>query len=359
MTPREIRLAAYTDAGTVGGAERCLTTVLAGLPPSFRVMIVATDAAVAETVADGCDAAEITLVEPPARFYDMGAVAAHRGALRQLRPQLCLVNLRTPYTGLHATVAAMLVPRLRVVVVEHSSVLNRSRAARALKRMTSRRLAAHIAVSEYTARTVAAAAGLPARRMIVVPNGVPEPPGVAAEFGLGRPVVGALGRLDRQKGFDVLVDALAQLPEVTAVIAGDGPEREALLQRARDRSVADRFEILGWQQEIGPFLRSLDVFVLPSRGEGLPLALLEAMATRAAVVATDVGGIHEAVVSGETGLLVPPDDADALAAGIRRLVEDGQLRERLGAGAHDAWLAQFTAQRMQESYLDILTELLP
>ncbi len=162
-----------------------------------------------------------------------------------------------------------------------------------------------------------------------------------------------------QKGFDVLVDALAQLPEVTAVIAGDGPEREALLQRARDRSVVDRFEILGWQQEIGPFLRALDVFVLPSRGEGLPLALLEAMATRAAVVATDVGGIHEAVVSGETGLLVPPDDADALAAGIRRLVEDGQLRERLGAGAHDAWLAQFTAQRMQESYLDILTELLP
>jgi glycosyltransferase involved in cell wall biosynthesis len=236
-------------------------------------------------------------------------------------------------------------------------VLNRSRAARALKRITSRRLAAHIAVSEYTARTVAAAAGLPAQRMMVVPNGVSEPADATAELGLRRPVVGALGRLDRQKGFDVLVDALAQLPEVTAVIAGDGPERDALLQRARDRSVADRIEILGWQQEIGPFLRSLDVFVLPSRLEGLSLALLEAMAARAAIVATDVGGMREAVVSGETGLLVPADDADALAAGIRQLLEDEPLRERLGAGARDAWLARFTAQRMQESYVDLLTGL--
>ena len=358
MTPREIRLAAYTDAGTAGGAERCLMTILAGLPPSFRVTVVATDAAVAETIADGCGAEEITLVEPPARFYDAGAVAAHRRALRRLGPQLCLVNLRTPYAGLHATVAALLVPRLRVVAIEHSSLHSRSRAARALKRMTSRRLAAHIAVSEYTARTVAADAGFPSGRMIVVPNGVPEPSGGTTELGLRRPVVGAVGRLDRLKGFDVLVDALAQLPEVTAVIAGDGPAREALVRRARDRSVADRLEILGWQQEIGPFLRSLDVFVLPSRLEGLPLALLEAMATKAAVVTTDVGGVREAVVSGETGLLVPPDDAPALAAAIGQLLEDERLRERLGARARDAWLARFTAQRMQKSYAELLTGLL-
>ncbi len=353
----EIRLAAYTNAESVGGAERCLATILAGLPEPFRVMVVATDAAVAEAVSAGCRAADVTLVEPPARFYDAGAVAAHRRALRRLRPQLCIVNLQTPYAGLHATVAALLVPRLRVVVVEHLPLPSRSRAARSLKRMTSRRLAAHVAVSEHTARAVAADAGLPAGTMVVVPNGVPEPAGGSIELGLRRPVVGSLGRLDPQKGFDVLVDALAQLPDVAAVVAGDGPEREALLRRARERSVDERFEILEWQQEIGPFLRSLDLFVLPSRFEGLPLALLEAMATRAAVVATDVGGMREAVVSGETGLLVPPDDAPALAAAIRRLLEDEQLRERLGARARDAWLARFTEQRMQESYAELLTGL--
>jgi glycosyltransferase involved in cell wall biosynthesis len=320
-------------------------------------MVVATDAAVAEAVAGGCGAAEIALVDPPARFYDAGAVRAHRRALRRLRPELCIINLRTPYAALHATVAALLIPRLRVVTVEHSSLPSRSRAARLLKRMSSRRLAAHIAVSERTARTIAADAGLPSGRMIVVPNGVPEPAGGTLELGLPRPVVGAVGRLDRLKGFDILIDALAQLPQVTAVIAGDGPAREALLQRARERDVADRFEILGWRQEIGPFLRELDVFVLPSRLEGLPLAMLEAMATRTPVVATDVGGVREAVTSGETGLVVPPDDATALADAVRQLVEDEHLRERFGAQAREAWLQRFTEQRMQESYVDILTDL--
>lgn len=358
MTPRETRLAAYTDATTVGGAERCLTAILAGLPPSFRVTVVAVDAAVAEAVAGGCDAADITLVEPPSRFYDAGAVRGHRRALRRLRPELCIINLRTPYAALHGTVAALLVPRLRVVAVEHSSLPSRSRAARLLKRMSSRRLAAHVAVSERTARTIAADAGLPSLRIIVVPNGVPEPAGGTTELGLPGPVVGGVGRLDHLKGFDVLIDALAELPGVTAVIAGDGPAREALIERARVRSVADRFRVLGWQREIGPFIRSLDVFVLPSRLEGLSLALLEAMATKAVIVATDVGGTREAIDSGETGLLVPPDDSSALAAAVRQLLDDDHLRERLGARAREVWLARFTEQRMQESYVNILTGLL-
>jgi glycosyltransferase involved in cell wall biosynthesis len=357
LTPREFRLAAYTDAATKGGAEQCLTTILAGLPPSFRVMVVATDAGVAEAIAEGCGAEEVVLVEPPARFYDAAAVRAHRRALRRLKPELCIINLRTPYAAPHGTVAALLIPGLRVVAVEHLPVPSRSRAARSLKRMSSRRLAAHIAVSERTARAVAADAGLPSGTITVVPNGVSEPAGGTLELGLSHPVVGGVGRLEHVKGFDVLIDALAELPRVSAVIAGDGPAREALIQRARDRDVADRFEILGWQQEIGPFLRSVDVFVLPSRLEGLPLAVLEAMATKTAVVATDVGGTREAVVRGETGLVVPPDDASALADAIRQLLQDEHLRQRFGARAREVWLARFTAQRMQESYVDILSGL--
>ena len=357
MTPREICLAAYTDAETSGGAERCLTTILAGLPPSFRVTVVATDAAVAEAIADGCGAAEIALVEPAEKFYDAGAVRAHRRVLGRLRPELCVVNLRTPYAAPHGTVAALLIPRLRVVAVEHSALPSRSRAARSLKRLSSRRLAAHVAVSERTARTIADDAGLPSGRITVVPNGVPEPAGGTLDLGVRRPVVGSVGRLDHLKGFDVLIDALAHVPDVTAVLAGDGPAREALLQRARDRRVADRFRILGWQQEIGPFLRSLDVFVLPSRLEGMPLSVLEAMATGTPLVATDVGGVREAVASGETGLVVPPDDAPALAEAIRQLADDEQIRGRFAAQAHDVWLARFTEQRMQEAYVDLLTGL--
>jgi hypothetical protein len=354
--PREIRLVAYTNATNLGGAERCLSMILAGLPPSFRVTLVATDSTVAEAIASGCLAAEISSVRPATRFWDARAVAAHRRILQQLDPHLSLINLQTPYSGLHATLAALLVPRARVVAIEHLPLPSQSRGAHLLKRVTSRRLAAHVAVSEQTAQAIAGEARIPRERMLVVRNGVSEPDGGETERG-SQPIIGGLGRLDPQKGFDVLIDALALLPGVSAVVSGDGPEREALMRRAHDRAVADRFAILGWKDETGPLLRSLDVFVLPSRYEGLPLALLDAMATGTAVVASDVGAVSEAVVSGETGLLVPPDDPKALAAGIRQLLDDERLRQRLGAAARAAWQAEFTAERMQQRYVNLFTGL--
>lgn len=356
--PRELRLAAYTNAETVGGAELCLTTILAGLPPSFRVAVVATDTQVAEAVAAGCGAAEISLVQRPARFWDARAVAAHRRVLHGLEPDLCVVNLQTPYSGLHATAAAVSIPRLKVVAIEHLPLPSRSRGAHLLKRLTSRRLTAHVAVSEHTADATAEEAGLRRERMVIVRNGVPEPATGTYELDLPRPLVGGMGRLDRQKGFDLLIDALAVLPGVSAVIAGEGPERDALLRQAEDLSVADRFLIVPWQEEVGPFLRSLDLFVLPSRYEGLPLALLEAMATGVPVVAAEVGAIGEAAVSGQTAFLVPADDVQALAGGIRQLLDDEEGRTRLGARAREAWQARFTAERMQQQYADLFTRLL-
>jgi glycosyltransferase involved in cell wall biosynthesis len=355
--PREIRLAAYTNAESIGGAERCLATILAGLPPWFRVTVVATDAAVAEAVAARCPAAAITFVQPPARFWNARAVAAHRRVLRRLGPDLCVVNLQTPYAALHATLAAVLIPGLSVVTIEHLPLPSRSRAAHWLKRITSRRLAGQVAVSAHTADAIATEAGLARKKMLVVRNGVAEPPAGRADLGPARPIVGGVGRLDRQKGFDVLIDAIATLPGVSAVVAGDGPERDTLVGYARDRSVTDRFSFVPWTAEIGPLLRSLDVFVLPSRYEGLPLVVLEAMAAGAPVVAADVGAVSEAVVSGENGLLVPAGDAPALAAGIRRLLDDEPMRERLAAQARETWRSRFTAERMQQGYVDLFTRL--
>jgi glycosyltransferase involved in cell wall biosynthesis len=355
---REPRLVAYTNAETVGGAEHCLATILAGLPQSFQVAVVATSPAVAEAVAAGLPAAEIVLVRPPTRFWDARAVGANMRALRRLDGDLCVINLHTPYSGLHATLAALLVRNLEVVAIEHLPLPSRSRAAHSLKRLTSRRLAAHVAVSEHTAAAIAGEARLRREAMLVIRNGVPEPASGVCELDLPRPIVGGMGRLDRQKGFDVLVDALADLPGVSAVVAGAGPERDALIRHARDRAVADRFAIVPWQDEVGPFLRSLDVFVLSSRYEGLPLALLEAMAAGVPIVAADVGAIGEAIVSGETGLLVSAGDPAALADAIRQLLDDEERRERLGMRAREAWRSLFTAERVQEEYVNLFTRLL-
>jgi glycosyltransferase involved in cell wall biosynthesis len=356
--PRELRVVAYTNAETVGGAEHCLATILAGLPQSFHVAVVATSPAVAEVVAAGRPAVEILFVRPPARFWDARAVSARMRVLRRLDGDLCLINLHTPYSGLHATLAALLVRNLKVVAIEHLPLPSRSRAAHSLKRLTSRRLAAHVAVSEHTADAIAEEARLRRDAMLVIRNGVAEPGTGACELEPPRPVVGGMGRLDRQKGFDLLVDALADLPDVSAVVAGDGPEHDALMRYARDRAVADRFAIVPWKDEVGPFLRSLDVFVLSSRYEGLPLALLEAMASGVPIVAANVGAVGEAIVSGETGLLVPAGDPGALADGIRQLLDDEERRRRLGVRAREAWKSLFTAERVQKEYANLFTQLL-
>ena len=127
--PQEILLVAYTNAETVGGAERCLATILAGLAPPFRITVVATDPSVGETVSAGCVAAEVEPVEPPARFWDARAVAAHRRLLQRLDPHICVVNLQTPYCALHASLAAILISKLKVVAIEHLPLPSRSRAA--------------------------------------------------------------------------------------------------------------------------------------------------------------------------------------------------------------------------------------
>jgi glycosyltransferase involved in cell wall biosynthesis len=185
----------------------------------------------------------------------------------------------------------------------------------------------------------------------VIRNGVPaHSPETAAERPALGPVVGSVGRLDRQKGFDVLIDALALLEGVTGVVVGEGAERAALMRRAEEAGVADRLILTGWISTVANLLRGFDLFVLASRNEGLPLVVLEAMEAGLAVVATDVGGVAEAVAAEETGLLVPPEDPPALAAAIRRLLDDQELRRRMGRRGREAWAAEFTAPLMVAAY---------
>ena len=132
----------------------------------------------------------------------------------------------------------------------------------------------------------------------------------------------------------------------------------ALEGLARELGVSDRVEWRGWQEEPRSSLSSLDVVAFPSRFEGFPLAILETLLARSAVVATDVGSISEAVIDGETGLLVPPDDSAALAAAIRRLLTDGPLCSRLGENGRRLVLERFTAEHMTRAFESLYDELL-
>jgi glycosyltransferase involved in cell wall biosynthesis len=172
------------------------------------------------------------------------------------------------------------------------------------------------------------------------------------------PIIGTTGRLEHQKGFDVLLRSLVDVPDATLVVVGDGGERSALDALARELGVAGRVYWAGWSGDPKAWLPAFDVWALPSRFEAFPLALLEALLAERAVVATDVGSVGEVVRERETGLLVPAEDPRALAGALRQLLDDEPLRRRLGVAGRSLVLERFTAERMAGAFRALYSELL-
>jgi len=156
----------------------------------------------------------------------------------------------------------------------------------------------------------------------------------------GELVIGSVGCLAARKDYGTLLEALATLERsgrrFHAALVGDGPEREALEQRARELGVSARTTFLGERADVERLLPAMDVFVLSSREEGIPNALLEAMAAGRPSVATAVGGTPEVLEDGVTGWLVPPADPAALAAALEQTLADPDEARRRGEAARRA-----------------------
>ncbi|HEY5982676.1 MAG TPA: glycosyltransferase family 4 protein [Anaerolineales bacterium] len=193
-------------------------------------------------------------------------------------------------------------------------------------------------------------------RIPVIPNGVDTQRYSMPERTWAVPRILSVGRVVHQKGLDLALVALGDLTELPWDwrIAGDGPQLDPLKSSLARRGLQDRVKFLGWTESdalIKEYQRA-NVFLFPSRHEGMPNAVLEAMASGLPVVATRIAGNEELVVGGETGLLVPPEDADALRDSLRALLGDASTRERMGTAARQravekySWAA--TAKRYRE-----------
>lgn len=176
------------------------------------------------------------------------------------------------------------------------------------------------------------------------------------------PLVGIVARLEQVKAVDVFVRAAALVAaerrDVRFVVAGEGPLREELIATAHRLKLADRVAFLGWVEPTAPLLSRLDACVLTSRSEGMPITVLEAMALGVPVVASAVGGVPEAVVDGETGLLVRSGGDAAFAGAITRLLADPDLAERMGAASRERVERSFSLDAMIAAHLDAYAELL-
>ncbi|MSS70941.1 MAG: glycosyltransferase family 1 protein [Candidatus Latescibacteria bacterium] len=187
---------------------------------------------------------------------------------------------------------------------------------------------------------------------------------VRRELGVpsGAFLIASVGRLAPVKGHVHLIDALPEVlrerPDAAVLIAGDGPLRGDLESRARALGVADHVFLPGHRGDVAGVLEAADLFALPSLNEGLGLALVEAMAMGLATVASRVGGVPEVVLEGETGLLVPPGDAGALAGAILRLMDDAAARRRMGEASQARARTHFSIERAVRETERLYEELL-
>jgi glycosyltransferase involved in cell wall biosynthesis len=197
--------------------------------------------------------------------------------------------------------------------------------------------------------------GWPAERAHYLPNFVSAKraePLDRAQFDTppGAPLLIALGRLHTNKAFEVLIDAMAELPDAYLWIAGTGPEEGMLKARVAARALTDRVRFLGWRDETEAVLAAGDIFVCPSRHEPLGNVVIEAFAQGLPVVAAQAQGPAALISDGVNGLLTPVDDAAALADALSRLIADDALRYRLAREGFATYQRQFTEAAVVANY---------
>jgi glycosyltransferase involved in cell wall biosynthesis len=233
---------------------------------------------------------------------------------------------------------------------------------KALERRLARHTAFIVAVAEDERRTAIADHITPPEQIVVVHPGVrrpaerhPDPRLV--EFRGDGPLLGFVAGLRDQKGLPDLLEALTIVADegkpLRFVIVGNGPLRDEIAARVGAPPLAGSTLLLSFEDSPYPYLDGLDAFVLPSLWEGLPMAVLEAMASGLPVVATAVNGTPEAVEDGVTGYLVPPGDPVALAARLRAVAGDAELRREMGEAARRAFAGRFDADRMVERLVSV------
>lgn len=328
-----------------GGAEYQLYELLRGLDRDrFEPTVVAL--AAGGYWAGPIRALDVPVHEIPANgSADLGRLRRLRVKLRALAPQILHTVLWSGNSYGRLAAIGLSIP---VVLTAERNVIARPSwqvmVERTLDRLTDRYLVNCQAIADG----LVGREGLPAEKMLVVHNGIDltrlpafvvdrRPARVALGFAPERRLVAQVGRLAPQKDYPTFLAAAATVAaehaDVDFLVVGEGGLRPELEERARQLGIADRVRFLGLRHDVPALLGAVDVFALTSLYEGLPNVVIEAMSAGAVAVATDVGGTAELVASGETGILIPPRDPAAAAAGIAGLLREPDALARMATAA--------------------------
>jgi glycosyltransferase involved in cell wall biosynthesis len=287
------------------------------------------------------------------------------------RPRLVHVH------GYKATIlagAAALVRGIPGVATYHNSATRAAEHSRnlswyfALETLVLKRLRGIAAVSTQIADELKARR-VPDRRIRVIANGIAKPVAGSSERPISdqvkpfRPSILSLSRLVPEKNIHLVLDAVAALntefPHLGLIIGGDGPLLSDLRARASSLGIEDSIQWLGFVEDVWPLYEACDAFVLASQTEGMPIAVLEAMALELPIVASRVGGIPLMLNDGTEAMLVEPNDYRSLYEALRRLISDAPMRTNMAQAARARFERDYTAERMAESYIRLYDDVTP
>ncbi len=367
---RRVRVLQVTHDLGVGGLPRVVVTLATSLDPSrydVSVLCMRGRGALAEDL----ERAGIPIFDlAPPRQPDRLAAWRTLQHLRRLRPDILHTHNSQPF--LEAGLAGLLARVPAFIHTDHGREFPDRRRYMLAERVMSRFADRVVGVSEQTARDLVHWEKMRPERVIAIENGIDGGPFAHApdvgearrSLGLSEtvPVIGAVSRFQPEKGIDLLIEALPRVieavPGACCVLAGYGDEEALLRGRARELGLEDRVRFLGSRRDIPVILAAMDVFFLPSRREGLPMALLEALAAGRPIVAARVGGIPGVLEEGRTGTLVPPESPSDLADGIIALLADPARRRDYAEAGRRLFQGRFSAEAMTSRYEALYEEAL-
>ena len=353
----------------VGGAEEMVLNLVRHLPSRFEPMVCCIHEAgpIGEEIRGTGTPVAVLGLTPGLRRP--GAVLGIARYLRETQPQIVHTFLLT--ASLYGRFAAMLA-RVPIVIGTEVNIYEHKHSAHAMvERLlmagTDRIVVSAKSVRDFYVKQVHAE---PAK-IDVIYNAVDftqatstaSRPEIRASLSIPSDarVAGVIARLTEQKGHRYLFDALASHPalaDIHLLVVGGGEQRDALGRDVDLKGLSSRVHFLGPRRDLGNLLAAMDVFVLPSLWEGLPLSMVLAMGAGVPVVATTVAGIPEVIDDGRTGLLVPPRDASALGRALARLLSDPNLHRQMSADARNAVLPRFGVDRYVDSVVALYDRLL-
>jgi glycosyltransferase involved in cell wall biosynthesis len=343
----------------LGGAQVHLLDLLRSLPPTVDPVVGVGEAGYfVNAVRELGIPCHIVpgLIQPIAPFRDLRALFGLIGLIRDVRPTL--IHAHTSKAGVLGRLAAR-ITGVPSVFTAHTwcfaegTSLKWKLAGIPSERLAARCCSAIINVSKAN-RELAVSNKIPIRRLCVVHNGIPDTPFRAIPDRGEVPTIVVVARCCEQKDHSLLLRVVSEIATPARVVfVGDGPTRPALEAEAQRLRIGKRVEFLGERKDVAQVLAKAHIFALPTKWEGFPLSILEAMRAGLPVIASDVGGVSEAVVDGVTGFLVPTGDAVGFRDRLAVLLSNPDIRGRMGDAGRRTYEDKFTLDAMMRGTLAV------